>query len=265
MVSTFVAPSFPHTRRQNVARRARRRLISETPICRANSAASIPRRALLRTAALAMLSMPALAVSADAPVASTADAEVTDRVYLDVKVAGELAGRVTVGLFGREAPASVDSFKTAANGGLHGRGGAVAGYRYSAGAKVVRGRYVELGRVKQIDALNQNAGVAQRQTRVILPPENREENALRHDARGVVSVRRGGGSFEFVVALAADEALDDTNIVIGRVLAGEDVLERLAKVPTTKKTIRDGFRNVGRAIGDARAKVDVRNVQSVCA
>ncbi len=187
----------------------------------------------------------------------------TDRVYLDVKIAGVPRGRITVGLFGQEAPESVATFKTVAEGNLRGRGGRSAGYRYSAGSKVVRGRFVELGRVVQIDALNQSPGTPQRQPRLVEPPENRESNSIKHFP-GAVSVRRGGGKFEFDIALAPDTALDESNIVIGRVVGGEDVVQMLANVPTTQKTSRDGFRNVGKMIGDARAKVDVRAVVPFC-
>lgn len=229
--------------------------------------AHLSRRAVLHAGALALLlPLPDAATAADAETeapaaavaASTADAKVTDRVYFDVKIAGKPRGRLTLGLFGEEAPACVETFKTISSGALKGRGGRRAGYAYSTGQKVVRDRFVELGHVVQIDAINQNAGVAQRQLVQIMPPENRESNGLTHDARGVVSVRRGGGRFEFDIALAEDKRLDKENVVIGRVVGGEEVLEMLGKVPTTQKTARDGFRGVGRVIGDVRAKVDVR-------
>ena len=53
------------------------------------------------------------------------------------------------------------------------------------------------------------------------------ERGLRHDAPGVVSMRRGGGAFEFTIAPAANPALDRENVVVGRVLRGLDVLARL--------------------------------------
>ncbi len=189
----------------------------------------------------------------------TADAKITDRVYIDVKIAGSDVGRITLGLFGDDAPTSVSSFLAAAGPGIRGRAGRVVGYKYSVGSRVSAGKYVEMGRVKQIDALNQSAGTPQRQIRQVLPPENRETNNLSHDDRGVVSLKRGGGAFEFNITLAKVPELDNNNIVVGRLLEGDEVLERLGNVPTNKKTVRDGFRNVGKAIGDARAKVDVRD------
>lgn len=223
-------------------------------------ASSVPRRTILQSVALSLM-MPNAFASAETeaePTKTTTNAKVTNQVYMDVKIAGTEVGRITIGLFGEEAPESVASFLTATGPGIRGRAGLVVGYKYSVGSRVSAGKYVELGRVKQIDALNQSAGTAQRQTRIVLPPENRETNSLSHDQRGVVSLKRGGGAFEFSIALATVHELDADNIVVGRVLQGDEVLERLGNVPTNKKTVRDGFRSVGKVIGDARAKVDVR-------
>lgn len=186
-------------------------------------------------------------------------AAVTDSVYLDIKIAGASVGRLVIGLFGTEAPVSVAAFKESCGDGIKGRAGRTAGYKGSVAGRV-SSTYVEMGRVKQIDELNQSPGTPQRQTRAILPPENRETNSLRHDGRGIVSVKRGGGSFEFIITLERDSSLDNDNLVVGKIIGPDSnlVLEKIAQVPTNRKTVRDGFRNVGRAIGDARAKVDVR-------
>lgn len=182
--------------------------------------------------------------------------KVTDHVYFDISVAGKPCGRILIDLYGDEAPKSVDTFKNLVNGTLRSRSGKTTGYRYSQASRVVSNKRIELGRIKQIDAVNQQPGTPQRQTIPVPIPENRDTNLLSHDQPGLVSVKRGG-SFEFNVLLDADSTLDDQSIVIGRIVDGMDVIQRLSKVPTNKKTNRDGFRNVGKAIGDARAKVDV--------
>lgn len=207
------------------------------------------RRRLLSSA----LSLSAIAVL---PTMSRASAVATNTVFMDISVAGNPAGRVVIALYAQEAPVSVDTFVKLINGTLRNRGGKTAGFKYSQAAKVVPDKRVELGRVKQIDALNQQPGLPQRQTVGVDVPENRDANQLHHDMSGLVSVRRGG-SFEFSLMLAPDQAMDEQNLVIGRVVEGMDVVERLGKVPTNRKTIRDGYRSLGKAIGDARAKVDV--------
>jgi len=58
-----------------------------------------------------------------------------------------------------------------------------------------------------------------------------ERNGLRHDLAGRVSMRMGGNSFDFSVTPVANVAsLDATNVVIGQVLEGMDVIEDINKM-----------------------------------
>lgn len=186
--------------------------------------------------------------------------KVTDHVYFEISVAGKQYGRIIVDLYGDEAPKSVDTFKNLVNGTLRSRSGKSTGYRYSQASKIVANKRIELGRIKQIDTINQQPGTPQRQLIPVPIPENRDNNLLSHNQPGLISVKRGG-SFEFNVLLDADSTLDEQSIVIGKIVDGMDVIERLSKIPTNKKTNRDGFRNVGKAIGDARAKIDVSIIE----
>lgn len=191
---------------------------------------------------------------------SPADAKVTDRVYIDMKVGGKVLPRVVIGLFGNDAPHAVESFRKVCNGELRGRGGRTVGYAYSQGWRVVKGERVDLGRVKQIDEINQSPGTPQRQLVLIEVPEHRDINDIAHLIPGTVSIRRGGGQFEFTItpnAAPEGSLLDQENLVIGRVLEGMDAIAALDVVPTNQKTARDGFRNVGKVIGDGRAKLDL--------
>jgi cyclophilin family peptidyl-prolyl cis-trans isomerase len=145
-------------------------------------------------------------------------------------------------------------------GTLRGRGGRTVSYAYSQAWRIVKDVRVDLGRVKQIDELNQSPGTPQRQIALIEVPENRDVNDIAHSVAGAVSVRRGGGAFEFSVNPQPAEVgseLDLEDIVIGRVLEGMDTIEAINRVPTNQKTPRDGFRKVGKVIGDGRAKLDV--------
>ncbi|KAI0562292.1 cyclophilin type peptidyl-prolyl cis-trans isomerase [Gracilaria domingensis] len=226
-------------------------------VVRARVDGGLARRQVLQMLLLSV-AMPVPAHVHTAPlVAAAAAASGSDRVFFEVSVAGRPAGRFVVELFADAAPVSVDTFKKLVDGSLRNRSGRTAGYRYAQASRVIAGKHVELGRVKQIDALNQQPGIPQRQILTVQVPENRDSNQLSHDSKGLVSVQRGG-SFEFSVLLAPDAELDESHLVIGRVVDGMNVIDVLGKVPTNRKTIRDGYRNIGRAIGDARAKVDVR-------
>ena len=50
---------------------------------------------------------------------------------------------------------------------------------------------------------------------------NDDANTLSHDRAGLLSMRRGGGSFEFGLTPAPNPALDATRLVIGEVSEDE--------------------------------------------
>jgi peptidyl-prolyl cis-trans isomerase B (cyclophilin B) len=76
------------------------------------------------------------------------------------------------------------------------------------------------------------------QTRPVLfpvsPPPTDDSNAVHHDAAGLLSVRRGGGSFTFTLTPRPNPDLDRDEIVIGQVLNAEGMrlLERLNDLAT---------------------------------
>lgn len=216
---------------------------------------TLSRRALLSLAVL-LLPRPTNA-AATAATTATEDPVVTDRAFLNISVAGTPRGTLTLALYGDKSPEAVRIFKQLVSGTLRFKSSKTVTYRYSQATKVVRDHYVQLGRVNQIDALNQSPGTPQRQQISVPAPLHNDSNELTHDAAGVLSVKRGGGQFEFCIALAEDHLLDESNLVIGRVVDGMPLLQLLANVPTNRKTIRDGYRNVGKLIGDSRANVDV--------
>jgi peptidylprolyl isomerase len=267
-------PSLPRSARPDPPRR------SACMTAKAHMLPAISRRAALAVVATAVAAqvvpaLPARAVEAGAPTAeavagvpaaeplparSPEDAKVTQKVYLDIKVAGKPQSRVVIGLFGEDAPVSVASFLKVCQGTLRGRGGRTVSYAYSQAWRIVKDVRVDLGRVKQIDELNQSPGTPQRQIALIEVPENRDVNDIAHSVAGAVSVRRGGGAFEFSINPQPAEVgseLDLEDIVIGLVLEGMDTIEAINRVPTNQKTPRDGFRKVGKVIGDGRAKLDV--------
>lgn len=241
------------------------------PTCSAAPSPSHPTRRHVLTFTLATLLLPSplpalSATPAPTPTAqpsssssssSTPAPKVTDRVYLDISIAGTPRGRLTLGLYGTLSPAAVSVFKQLATDSLRDRRGRTAGYRYSQAAKVFPGQAVELGRIQQNDPLNQTPGLPARQLVGVSAPPLAERNALVHDRGGLVSVKKGGG-FEFLVGAEECRLWDDDWLVVGEVLDGVDLLQRMVRVPVNRKTIRDGYRSVGRAIGDARANVDVR-------
>lgn len=215
------------------------------------------RRSFIQKVSAAVIALPLVQVP-NVPVEAGKEAPQKNghRVFVDISIVGKPKGRITIDLFPNEAPGSVDTFENLISGTLRNRKGRIAGYRYSQATQVIPHSRVYLGRLNQIDSLNQASGTPQRQQVVVEAPLNNDKNDLLHDRPGLVSVEKGGG-FEFVITAKPDPALDETNIVIGEVVDGMDLVNTLVNVPINRKTIRDGYRSVGKAIGDPRAKVQV--------
>jgi hypothetical protein len=66
----------------------------------------------------------------------------------------------------------------------------------------------------------------------VAPPTNDDVNPTSHDAAGLVSVRRGGGSFEFALTTRPCRERDRDALVIGQVTRGMELLERLNTLPS---------------------------------
>lgn len=73
----------------------------------------------------------------------------------------------------------------------------------------------------------------------IAAPQNEDANTLLH-TKGSLSVKRGGGEFDFTLAPGPNPALDKDNIVIGRVLEGFEVLDVLNQSPVSQGQFLEG-------------------------
>ncbi|GFR49628.1 hypothetical protein Agub_g11700 [Astrephomene gubernaculifera] len=164
----------------------------------------------------------ALGLAASGALAYTVFREpvVTQRVYLDFEVAGRPAGRVVVGLYGKEAPQTCDNFAALTS---HERG---FGYRGCAVHRVMHGWSVWSGDVTAGDG---TGGVS-----VFGPSIGVETMSVRH-RRGAVSMvldEEGRIRSQFFFTLVTTPALDRKAAAFGRVLEGIEVLDRLSRLPT---------------------------------
>ena len=118
---------------------------------------------------------------------------------------------------------------------LRGTRQAPASLERSTAVRVVRDEVVVLGALTQAGGTTK---IVRGQTRPVYTPvqpaPNADANDLPHDAAGLLSVRRGGGSFEFGLTAGASPALDGDGLVTGEVLDAEGmgVLSRLNALPT---------------------------------
>lgn len=184
--------------------------------------------------------------------------QVTGKIYLDIDIGRRGARRVILGLYGRAAPKSVEQLTRLATGQI---GGGLS-LDSSSVWRVKRDERIDFGRLaggkaKSSSTVISSTGVARTIVRDVPAVEkNDDDNALKHDRKGLVSCARGGGSFEFLITPSANPALDADMLVIGEVISGMDVIDDLNALPATKEDIlgsKQAFVNAGKNF-DPRAK-----------
>ena len=250
--------------------------------------------ALLAGAAASAAQGPAAAVSAAATAvqpSSTLAAKVTDRVFLDIRIIqrydvevledAAIRGRLTFGLFGRDAPLGTKKFLEFVDGtsGQFAKSG--GGPAYSSGSffKINPGKSIEGGRINGL-RLTEFAGTQEYEflSRLLPLRPVLEVNNLRHDTRGLLTRAIFNPGPEFAITLTPSAELDASNEVIGVLegaetsgggLTGSDLLDMLEKLPFITGTSIEGegtaanalftaqkslFFGVSKTIGDSRAE-----------
>ena len=204
----------------------------------------------------------AVPVSPAFAASTTADAKVTDRVYVDVKGLvdpGEdpvyaTPKRVVIGLFGEDAPQAVGILKKlVSKEGLPAdckpketrtlqREQLEANKVYNSCIESVdKGVNYDLSTIWRIDKDNRiDVGSIQGKYIARIPPTFEGSNSgLKHDAPGVVSVRRGNdGGFGFTIFPGGGDpsALNDEHVVVGRVLEGMQYVQAMNELPVVQSS-----------------------------
>lgn len=160
--------------------------------------------------------------------------DVSDRVRFAISIAGEQVGTLDIELWRKAAPNSVDAFVRLSRGQYtSSEGEEPASFERSVALRVQRDQFVVMGGLKKPGGSTRLIAGQTRPQRVpVQPTANDDSNTLRNDAAGLVSVRRGGGSFEFGLTTRPSASLDRDWLPIGRVARGMDLIERLNTLPT---------------------------------
>ena len=206
---------------------------------------------LLGASALTILPRPEAAFAE-----STAAATITDKVRLEfieqVSAQESRTLPMVIGLFGKDAPSSVETFKKAAASQLdvkcpasvdlsdeimeRGKQSKKAALKGCLGNEFepVSYAYSQIWSIEGGKRIN--AGAVQGKFALRLAPTapTSESASLSHDAPGLLSVRRGGGAFDFHITTAANAGYDSDYAVIGRVIEGMDSVMEIDKMPTVK-------------------------------
>ena len=188
-------------------------------------------------------------------------AKITAQVYLDVSVARGPAERITLGVFGDDAPAASKFFLSVCKGD-YGEGVSYDGAQVSRiemDKRIDVGKLSKGGNKKQETWMDGMGKVRIRSVSLASKAIHRDQNDLLHDAAGVLSVKKGGGTFDFTIAPQSNSQLDNENVVIGKVINGMEVVSKINKIPASKEDLigsKGGFSALGKGF-DGRAKIAV--------
>ncbi|KAA8492197.1 Peptidyl-prolyl cis-trans isomerase B [Porphyridium purpureum] len=192
---------------------------------------------------------------------AAAGAEITDKVFLDISSVGRELGRIEIGLFGRLAPKSAAVFRSMCEG-KYDQGNAPLGYagstlfRVNLNEALYMGRLAKGAAVRTENYIDNTGRVRARRLSAADSTLNGEEESLPIDQAGLLLMKKGGGTFEFVIkpAPGSPKYLVDDYLVVGQVTSGMDVIARLNFLPVNQPTpYKDSFILAGKLIKDKRA------------
>ncbi|GAQ77867.1 cyclophilin-like peptidyl-prolyl cis-trans isomerase family protein [Klebsormidium nitens] len=231
----------------------------------------------------ALLGAAVVGSSADIREAQAADEPaITRKVFFDITVDGEPIGRFVVGLYGDDVPIGTARFADLAAGkqsvGYRRRpielitpnsiqGAALIslypGGNRSAGTPITGGETTG-PLLNEMEAQRGRMSNSQYAVSLLIVDSKKEaakQKLVAADGKFYVveeSSRPELNGTAFSIATVDAPELDKTNLVIGRVIDGMEVVRKIANLPVNRDNSDSGFFKVGKLIGDRRAIVAER-------
>ncbi|KAJ8535981.1 hypothetical protein K7X08_034382 [Anisodus acutangulus] len=213
----------------------------------------------------------------------SSDQNVTKRAFLEVSVDGEPIGRIIIGLYGDSAPVGSSRFSNLVSGAAgvsyrrkefvrimpnYVQHGGLRSYGVDAELEKSTGRTNPIDNLvdewdKQSEMCQGTKNVA-RSVSIIVRDPSKPPPKTKLVARGgkleidLEEVGKDVNGTEFTIALKDSPELDASALVIGRVLEGMDVVERIGQVKTVKENTSSPYFRAAKLIGDKRAVVAER-------